>query len=92
MFFTTLALFLKSPFGSLLTLDDSIEQKGTKDRSALLNTEGEAVTDLRPGGRAVFDGHRVDVTAQTGYVACGSHIRVIKVQGNQITVKEIQPT
>jgi len=91
MFFTTIALFLKSPFGSLLSLDDSIEEKGTDDRSSLLETEGEAVTDLRPGGRAVFDGRRVDVVAQTGYVESGSRIRVVKVQGNQITVKEVQP-
>lgn len=92
MFFTTIALFLKSPFGKQLSLDESIEEKGTDDRSALLQTEGEAVTDLRPGGRALFDGRRVDVTAETGYVSAGSRIRVIKVQGNQITVKEIQPS
>lgn len=88
-FFTSIALFLKSPFGKLLQLDDSIVGGGTDDHKDLVDKTGKALTDLHPGGKALIDGQRVDVLAQTGYISAGDAIKVVKIDGGQVTVKSM---
>lgn len=50
---------------------------------------GVAVTALRPYGTAEFDGHRVEVTADQGYLPNGSAVRVREIQGTRIVVEAI---
>jgi len=50
---------------------------------------GLAVTALRPYGTAEFDGNRVEVTADQGYLPNGSAVRVREIQGTRIVVEAI---
>jgi membrane-bound ClpP family serine protease len=52
-----------------------------------LGKEGTATSDLRPAGRAVIDGKRVDVVSRGEYINKGSAIVVSAVTGNQIIVR-----
>lgn len=53
--------------------------------------EGTALTPLRPAGAAEVDGHRLDVVTEGGFIRAGSRVRVIKVEGTRVIVKEILP-
>jgi membrane-bound serine protease (ClpP class) len=48
---------------------------------------GRAETDLRPAGRALVDGHAVDVTSEGGYVPAGAAVRVLRVEGARVVVR-----
>lgn len=52
-----------------------------------LGKEGTAACDLRPAGRAVIEGKRVDVVSRGEYIDKGSAIVVTAVTGNQIIVR-----
>jgi len=51
--------------------------------------EGVALTPLRPAGAAEVDGRRLDVVTEGEFVRPGSRIKVIKVEGTRVVVKEI---
>ena len=75
-----------------LVLETAIAETGTdaSHLSPLLNQQGVALTDLRPAGTAELNGHKVDVVTQGGFVAQGSAIQVIQVQGNRVVVEEVK--
>lgn len=53
----------------------------------LLGETGVALTDLRPAGTAHIALRRVDVVSEGGYVASGSDVTVVRVEGNRVTVR-----
>lgn len=55
--------------------------------TSLLGLSGVARSDLRPSGIAVIDGKRLDVVAESGLIAQGSAITVIKVDGFRVVVR-----
>jgi membrane-bound serine protease (ClpP class) len=55
----------------------------------LIGKEGIALTTLRPSGTAEIEGQRVDVITDSQYVEKDSKIKVIKVEGIKVVVKEI---
>jgi membrane-bound ClpP family serine protease len=57
--------------------------------SNLLGAIGEAATTLRPAGKARFGDDFVDVVAEGSYVATGSRVQVIEIEGNRVVVKEV---
>jgi len=50
-------------------------------REDLIDVDGVAVTDLRPSGTALINDERIDVVSDTGYIAKGTRIRVIRSEG-----------
>ena len=56
-------------------------------REDLLGVVGVAVTDLRPSGTAQLGDERLDVVSDTGFVAKGSSIRVIRSEGYRHVVE-----
>jgi membrane-bound serine protease (ClpP class) len=50
--------------------------------------EGVADSPLRPAGRVRFDDRYADVVADS-YVESGRPVRVIKISGNRIVVREV---
>lgn len=74
---------------SMITNRDLAASKSADSLDALLNREGEAATPLRPAGTALIGGRRVDVAAESGLIAQGSPIRVIRVEGNHVVVRKI---
>ena len=50
---------------------------------------GRAVSELRPAGKASFDGRLFNVVAQGTYIARGAAIEVLRIGENQIVVREL---
>lgn len=57
------------------------------DRSDLTGAVGVALSDLRPAGVARFGSERVDVVSEGDFVPVGSLLRVLRAEGNRITVR-----
>lgn len=51
---------------------------------------GTAQSDLRPSGIAIFDARRRDVIAEGRWVERGATVRVVKVEGNHVVVREAE--
>ncbi|MDA8441256.1 MAG: hypothetical protein M0Z55_02670 [Peptococcaceae bacterium] len=52
---------------------------------------GRALTPLRPAGTAEFDGERLDVVTEGGFIAKGAIVKVLRVEGARIIVREPEP-
>ncbi len=48
---------------------------------------GVCASPLRPGGIVDFNGQRVDVVTEGGFVAKDSYVEVVEVQGNKVVVR-----
>lgn len=81
----------RSPIGRLLTLSKSTaDYKAPPEHlQALDGHQGVALTDLRPGGFARFDGKRTDVVAEGNWISEGTRVQVIQVEGSRVVVREI---
>ncbi len=55
----------------------------------LLGQTGTALTDLRPAGTVKIDKLRVDVVTEGGYIARGSDVEVVRVEGTRVTVRDL---
>ncbi|MFW6291947.1 MAG: NfeD family protein [Spirochaetota bacterium] len=51
-------------------------------------TEGEAVTVLRPSGTGRFGRARVSVVTSGEFIESGAPIRIVRVEGNRVVVRE----
>lgn len=58
------------------------------DLSLFAGKEGTALTPLRPSGAVEIDGQRLDVVTEGEFVAPGAPVKVIKVEGPRVIVKE----
>ncbi|HHW07891.1 MAG TPA: nodulation protein NfeD [Clostridia bacterium] len=54
----------------------------------LLGAEGVTLTVLRPAGTAEINGERVDVVAEGSYISSQTPIKVVKVEGTRVVVRE----
>ena len=81
----------RSFLGRRLTLNDTLKDTRSSQlvEDELVGKEGIAATDLRPSGIVTIDVRRVDVTADSAWIEKGARVRVIRVQGNRITVRKI---
>lgn len=59
------------------------------ERSELLSQTGTALTNLRPSGTAVINGHRVDVVTEGAMIDRGVPVRVVAVEGMRVVVRAI---
>jgi len=85
-------IFAKSPVWRKIRLDTKEEkEKGfipAEDLSYLLNKAGIAITALRPSGIALIEGKRIDAISESLFIDKDKKIRVVKVQGDKVIVKE----
>ena len=56
----------------------------------LIGKEGIALTTLRPAGSVELEGARYDVVADWEYIPQGSKVKVIRVEGIKVVVKEVK--
>jgi membrane-bound serine protease (ClpP class) len=56
----------------------------------LVGKTGSALTSLRPSGTALIDDERVDVVSDGGYIDANRPVRVVRVEGIRVIVKEIR--
>ena len=68
----------------------SIDAGGESLRESRTGWTGEAVTDLRPTGKAEFDGEMLDVTTHGEFAAKGARVRITAEDGMRIVVREIE--
>ena len=88
-------LLPKLPFGRrfFLELPDAKAEDlhaAAKARTALLGAVGEALSPLRPSGRARFGGEPVQVITRGGMVPAGGRVKVVDVSGNRVVVEPVQ--
>jgi len=62
---------------------------GITDLEFFLGKEGLSSTVLRPSGVADFDGIKVDVVSEGSFISQNKKVKVIKVAGRSIVVREI---
>lgn len=87
-----LKFFPRSRIGKQMTLQaDGREFKAVETNlDALQDKEGVTHCELRPAGFALIEGHKVDVISEGGHVPKNTRIRVIRIEGNRIIVREIK--
>ncbi|MED4227452.1 NfeD family protein [Neobacillus cucumis] len=60
------------------------------NRTDLLGMEGRTLTILRPAGTIIINNERVDAVSEGGFIEKNAEVKVIKVEGARIVVREIQ--
>ncbi len=60
------------------------------DNSSYLGKEGVALSPLRPAGAIDIDGDRVDVVTEGDFLAAGSKVKVIGLDGTRIIVRLVK--
>lgn len=61
------------------------------DHVGLTGAIGVATSDLRPAGVARFGNDRVDVVSEGEFIPVGSTIKVLRTEGNRVTVRVEDP-
>ena len=74
---------------SALVLNEVTHPVDHEDTEALTGKEGETTTVLNPVGFAEFDGVRLSVITEGSYLQKGARVKVEKVDGAKIIVREI---
>lgn len=76
---------------SKLVLSESLDPKAENDDlDYFVGKVGQTHTALRPAGIAEFDGVKLNVVSDGDFVAAQRPIRVERVEGNRIVVREIE--
>jgi membrane-bound serine protease (ClpP class) len=82
--------FPGTKMGSRLVLSEVVPSGaslGASQRKGdLVGARGEAVTDLRPSGKGLFEGRLLDLISDGEFIAKGSALRVVKQEGSRIVV------
>lgn len=82
----------KTRFGKRVILSPPIRDRGdaiadTPELQMLIGREGRVLTTMRPVGMCEFDGRRVECVAERGYLQKNNKVKVIGVEGTQVTVR-----
>jgi membrane-bound ClpP family serine protease len=64
----------------------------TEQLKEMVGAEGIVITPLRPVGTCDFSGKRIECVAESGYVDRDKKVRVIRIQGTQLTVRIVEET
>ena len=80
------AFIAKQELAGGASLDDTAAVAGSEKR---VGWTGEALTDLRPSGKAVLSGQELDVVADGAFISKGAKVRVLEQDGMRIVVREI---
>ncbi len=92
MFAIILSLFHMKKIKPPIVLQEELKaDKGylsSSDLDYLIGKEGTASTDLRPAGKCDIDGVEFDVRSEGHYIAKGSKVQIIRVQGSTLIIKE----
>ncbi len=82
----------KGRLSKTLILNDSLKKEsgfiGTEDLDYFLGKEGVTLSILRPAGTADFDGVKLDVVSEGDFIPKDSTVRIIKVEGRRIVVRQ----
>jgi membrane-bound serine protease (ClpP class) len=79
-------------FNRLVLAEEETAERGFvsyPSAKELIGAEGIALTDLRPSGSAEINSTRYDVVADWQYIERGKRIKVMRVEGIKVVVKEV---
>lgn len=71
-------------------LKDKEELHTNRDMEVLIGRTGTATSVLRPAGIADFDGVRLNVVTEGGFVDQGAKVKVVRVDGARIVVRSMR--
>lgn len=87
-------IFGKSRFMQRLVLTHSeTAARGyvqSPDKSQLIGQAGVAITVLRPSGKILVDGTRIDAITDGAYIDSGAKVKIIQVEGSKVIVSADQ--
>ena len=92
------SLYVVMRFGTKTRLSKKIFLQSTEkgfrpileDLEDLKGKTGISLTTLRPSGKALIDGRKVNVVTEGVFLSKGSKIRVVMVEGNRVVVRKIE--
>lgn len=82
----------KGIFRHIILKDKTSTELGyvsTVNRLELIGLEGETITPLRPSGTARFDEEHLDVVSEGRFIQKEQAIKIVKVEGSRIVVREV---
>ncbi len=87
--------FPQSKAGKAVILDAEIKEPGqgipdVDFLKSLLGKKGITISTMRPVGKCEIDGKKIECVAEQGFVNKGVEMEVIRVDGSQVTVREIK--
>ena len=63
--------------------------RSAEDLEIFLGREGQTTTVLRPTGMAEFDGVRLNVVSEGEFIASGTAVRIVRIEGSRILVRPV---
>lgn len=78
-------------FRHIILRDSATTELGyvsSENKLEFIGLEGSTVTPLRPSGTALINGDRVDVVSEGGFIETNRKVKVVKVEGVRIVVRE----
>lgn len=83
----------KGRLAKTLVLSSALKKEagysGTDDLGYLYGKQGVTVTVLRPAGTAEIESVKMDVVSEAEFIPQGAAVKVIKVEGRRIVVRQI---
>ena len=55
-----------------------------------IGDKGTTVSELRPNGKAIFNGERIDVYSTGEYIARNTEVEIIKITHDKIFIKPVK--
>lgn len=95
VFFIMIKIFDKKLvlFNKMVLFDSARKEDGyvsNINRTDLLGLEGIALTILRPAGTVIINNERIDAVTEGGFIEQNAIVKVIKVEGARIVVRELE--
>ncbi len=89
---TAYKILPRTRFGKQVILAPPVRDRGdaiadTPELAKLIGRTGRVLTTMRPVGMCDFDGRRVECVAERGYLQKENRVKVIRVEGTQVTVR-----
>lgn len=69
--------------------DRAIGYESAETRSDLIGVTGQAITDLRPSGTAIFGDERIDVVSESEWITEGTPVKVVSAEGYRHVVRAV---
>lgn len=63
--------------------------RSVEDMQVFIGREGVAMSTLRPAGIAEFDGVRLNVSSEGGFIESGTRVRIVRVDGSAVFVRSL---
>ncbi|GGJ83392.1 hypothetical protein GCM10007063_02370 [Lentibacillus kapialis] len=82
----------KGFFQRMILTDQTSTELGyvsSENRLELIGLKGKTVTPLRPSGTALFGDERLDVVTEGGFIEKDQPVKVVKVEGVRVVVREM---